>query len=899
MHPSRSFFLLCATLSISSSLLLSACGAPDDPLTPSLTPEASPSSTVEPTPIQTPTATPIQTPSATPQATATPTATPTPTPAPPLLDDQLPNAPVEILIDDAGIAHLYAQTDEDLFFAAGYQLAVDRLYQMEMLRRFAFGRLAEVLGEEALQSDLEARTFDFPRWGALDMSATEAADPERVQLLRAWVRGINRRVDEIQLGDVPLPFGFRPEDRDFLPEYWRDEDPYIVLKGAGFALDLTLSFEYAVSLIYSLYPEPMAAVELLRPAHETYSLPPEERPTSGNASRVGDARERVARERDAREREAGSKAPLPFQGLLSTFRRASGSNNWAVEGRFTSTGYPLLAGDPHLSFDFFGAPYPLHLNSADAEGSFNVIGFAYPGTPGIAIGHNERVSWTPTSAFADVMDIWALETRRDEANLGGVWKPILTREEEIVVRAEGAPVGVGRVVRQTYEEIDGYGMIVPAEVLGLPTLKPLLCQWTGFTGRPARWFMELNRVASRDELDQAIERMREMNYNFIGADAEGIALKVGVEVPRRQDVTGERTPWKTLDGSDPLSLWTEERLTFDETPSSRGGSRGWLVTANNDPYGFTGDGRIDNDPWFYGAFFDPGYRAHRAEQQLSAWVARGGITLEDMQQLQLDTHSTLADDLIPILLDAWGLAQEDPQLEVYAQNPALGQLITLLEGWDRRMDPESPEALIFQDWLHRVTDATLRDDIPTAYDFAMALQTIYVLKVAALALQGVYPDSEAVLQEGREVIVLDSAAQTAAWLEERFGAVSPPSYTYGTLKHTNFDDAFGLGMPLFTRPSPGGEDSICVSQNIAYDETASRWDSTYVSVERMISTFTAEGVPEAWVNYPVGPAADPASTDTLQANADYLAGRYSRLRFKRAEIEATLRTSEVLTRRAP
>jgi penicillin amidase len=836
---------------------------------------------------------------------------------------------VEILVDDAGISHIYAKTDEDLFYAAGYRMATERLYQMETLRRFAYGRLAEVLGEEALTRDLEARTFDFPRWGRLDYEVMQTEDPERAALLEAWVRGINRRIDEIVRGDAPLPFGYTPGAWDFVPERWEDVDPYVVLKGAGFALDLTLEFEYAVSLLYSLYPDAMNSVEVLKPAHPVYSVPADERPQADQAEarpkagqaaelrrRGGEAAE--ARRRAGEAAEAGRRAgqaagrqlsgrrieadrPAPskarlrlmfraLERLLAAFPHASGSNNWAIDGRNTTTGMPLLAGDPHLSFDFFGAPYPLHLNSADAGGTYDVAGFAYPGTPGIAIGHNAHVLWSPTSAFGDVMDIWTVEEADGRANMGGEQVPITTRTEEIIVRGEGMPAGKGEVQEMTYEEVPGYGVIVPREVLGIPTAGKLLCNWTGFAGRPARWFMELNRVSSLDELEQAVDRMKEMNYNFVGADKTGITLRVGVDVPVRADVSGDRGPWRAMDASDPLSLWPGGMLPASQLPHSRGLERGWLATANNDPFGFTGDGRIDDDPWFYGAFFDPGYRASRIEAELSRLAARGQVTLEDMQHLQMDTRSTLADDLLPLLADAHSRIDTDPALEQFRGRTDLDQVVQLLSvDWDRRMARDSAGALAFNAWMHYVTAAVLEDDIPAAYDFAMDLQTIYVMKVAALALLGAYPSGDEVLQEGRETILLEAAVSVAEWLEKRYGAVDPAAFAYQDVKVTSFDDAYGYMMELFAKPSDGGEDTICVSQNISFSERAKQWVSTYVSVERMVGTFAPDGTPEAYVNYPVGPDSDPDSVDTQNANADYLDGRYRKLLFRRDEIEPVVR----------
>ena len=388
-------------------------------------------------------------------------------------------APIEIVIDEAGVAHIYGQTDADAWYGAGYQVATDRLFQMEMLRRFAYGRLSEVLGEEGLSRDSQARIFDFPRWGQADLDATAQADPERAELISAWVAGINARIEEVRSGEAPRPFGFAAEHHDFLPEPWTEVDPYVVLKGAGFALDNTLEFEIALTFVTALYPDALEAARPLQPAYAVWGVPPEDQAGSVAARRSPAPAARQA------SRTLASEGLQPFDRSLLDFPRPRGSNNWALDGRSTATGLPMIAGDPHMGFDFFGAPYPLHVNSKDGRGTYDVAGFAFPGTPGIVLGHNDAVAWACTSAFGDVMDLWKVERVGDGIQLGGELRPLVRRTETILVRGEGDAVGEGSPAVEVYEEVEGLGVLVPTSLLPLP-IGDYLVSWTGFTGHPAR-----------------------------------------------------------------------------------------------------------------------------------------------------------------------------------------------------------------------------------------------------------------------------------------------------------------------------------------------------------------------------------------------------------------------------
>jgi penicillin amidase len=545
-----------------------------------------------------------------------------------------------------------------------------------------------------------------------------------------------------------------------------------------------------------------------------------------------------------------------------------------------------------LGFDFFGSPWPLHLNSKDAGGSFDVAGFAFPGTPGVALGHNDAVAWTATTAFADVMDVWKVTRVDDQIQVGPDLYDIESRIEDFLVRGSGQAVGEGSIESVTYEAIEGVGALLPSFVLPLP-VGDYVVRWTGMEARRASWFMELNRVGDIDAFEDAVDRMGEMNYNLVAASANEISYRVGVEIPDRGQTGGDLTPWMAMDGDVAETWWTGEMLAADQRPRARGSEQGWLVTANNDPFGFTADGRLDNDPWYYGALYAPGYRAQRITDELTRLTEAGLLTLDDMLELQQDVRSSLADDLLPLLEEAWEASQVDGALSDYAENVELEALVALFGAWDRRMERDSAGALAFHLLLHKVAAQVLEDDISLAYQMAMDLKPIFIMKLVALALQGEYPDA-GVLQNGRDVALLEASAETAAWLFDEFGAIDASAFSLSSLKVTDFDHALGYGLPLEEHATDGGEDTINVAQDILTPTDGSAWTSSHVSAERMVATFDENGVPEAWVNFPYASAADPDSKESLDAMEGYVEGMYRQLLFHAADIEADLVRTEVL-----
>ncbi len=811
----------------------------------------------------------------------------------------LPKAEVEILVDDAGIPHIYAQDDEDLFFAYGYQLASDRMLQLALFRRYAYGRLSEVLGATgpgsvgatALIDDQMARIMNFKHWGKLDAELMQREEPEHYQLTSAWVAGINHRVDEIRSGAVPAPLGFGPDYLDFMPERWADEDVYVIQKMVNFGLDLTLEFEVLLTFVGRLAPDALDKVEIFKPARPVFAVPEDERPLSANSMGGESAARWHAPASAFTARDAGDLTQLPSFAQLGRLADSSplGSNNWAVHGRHTESGMPIVAGDPHLGFNFSGITYALHLNSKDAGGTFNTTGFAFVGAPGIFAGHNDRVAYTETSAFADVMDLWAVKIEDGKANVGGTEVAVVEREEIITVR-DAEPVVI------TVIDVPGHGIILPPELVGSPLPiadggREALVGWTGFRARPARFFRELMRVQSVDEFESAVDRMVEMTYNFVAADAEAISYRVGVEVPARNAPAPGREPWHLMDGDDPRAWWPEGQfLGPEQKPHSRAESRGFIVTANNDPLGFTADGDLANDPWYYGALFPPGWRAARIDAELERLVGQGALTVEAMQALQMDVRSNLADDLVPVIAEAHAAIATDADLAEFSGRQDIEALVELLTvDWDRQMARDSAGAVVFHAFSHIVAREVIADDIsPILFQFILDKAPMYLLKIAMLALTGQYEGGDAALQEGRERLVLQALDATALFLTERFGGVDPTLYTYADMRVTDLDYAYGRPVTIGKVPTDGGEDTVNVAQSVFMDgaEIAEQWVAHWGPVERQVMSFDADGTPFSLANYALGNVADPSSPHFDDALEDWVDGRYRKLLFARSEIEA-------------
>lgn len=810
-------------------------------------------------------------------------------------------AEVEILIDDRGIPHIYAEHDSDLFYAAGYQMATDRLFQIDLMRRRAYGRGAEVLGESKVDEDKISRLFNFQRWGALDAARFKEDAPADYALFSAWTAGVNARIDEVNSGKAPLPYGFGPGEADYAPEKWANVDTFVIAKMLMFGNSNTLEYEFLASVVKRIAPDAYASIELLRPGTPTFTVPPEDRPASGGAPHPdapGPDSIAELRATAAKAAPPGSAASLErMHRALSAFQ-VLGSNNWAVDGRFTDNGKPLICNDPHQPLQSPNVMYALHLNSADKGGDFDVAGFGFAGAPGVQLGHNRNVQWAATTGFADCMDLYSVSSDGATINAGGTKAAIVVRDEEIKVKG-------GNAVLLKVSDVDGYGVLLGdalpfPEGLVVDAGRHVLINWTGFRAtNEAAAFLGMGRSTAVKEWELAVEKIEVGTFNWLGADKDGISYHLSTLIPDRGDPSAHPMPYTVVDGDDKSYFWSGKHLGPDKLPRSHADKTGFIVTANNEPFGFTADGDVHNDPWYYGAFYDPGYRGARIEARLKELTKAGSVSVKDMQSVQTDTHSGVSDQLLPLLAEVYARVPTDDALAGFRDRPELDTLVKLLTiDWDRTMQQDQAGALAFHAFAHFLATGIYEDDLLLTFGPIMEASAVTALKLTALAATDQFPGGDGVMKEGRDVLVMSALSDTAAWLSLEFGAVNPSMYSWGERHGTGFRNGFGGDLDGGWVATHGGEDTVNVSSTVFYEPGSTDVNKVFEShdgpVFRVVTRFLDDGTPEAFMNFPRGNSGDPTSPHFADTVEDWRNGVYTKYPYTRAEVDATKPTRIVL-----
>jgi penicillin amidase len=562
------------------------------------------------------------------------------------------------------------------------------------------------------------------------------------------------------------------------------------------------------------------------------------------------------------------------------------SNNWAVDGSHTANGRPLVAGDPHQPLRSPSLFWMQHMNSADAGGRFDVTGFAFAGTPGVQLGHNRHIAWTATTNYPDISDIWEVRASRSSVYVGGLEVAIEAHEETIEVAG-------GESVSVTIEEVPGYGVLLPDDLLPIPIAgagRRMLYRWVGMRAtQEAYSFLALDLAEDLEDFEAAVDGMEIGCFNFVGATADGIAYRSSPLVPDRGPGATERMHWTMLDGDDASTLWEDGAfLGPDQLPHSRGGDRGWIATANNDPFGFTADGTTSGDPFYFGVFFDPGTRAARIERRLEELAAAGAITPEDMQALQMDSHSVFADRLMPALEEAWAAVETDEALVEYRDRPELETLMGVLSEWDHELVRDSSGAVPFDIFLFFAAKLALEDDFAVIFDTILGDEPTYAMKWAVLTLLDAYDRADELLDDGRDVILLRALDAAAGLLVDRFGGVTPERYRWGDHHGSYIGSDWGERLDAGWISTDGGIGTINVSSAslLRGGEVVDRLESTSGPLYRMVAAFGDDGVPQATVTVSRGSSGDPDSPFFANTTEDWVEGNYRPMLFTRAEAQA-------------
>ena len=590
------------------------------------------------------------------------------------------HATVEVIRDEWGVPHIYAENDEDLFFAQGYVMAQDRLWQMEMWRRWHEGRLAEVFGPEALDYDRRARLMMFR--GPFDEAEWTSYHPDAHRLFSAHANGVNAFIEQNRDN---LPVEFQLTGIEPLP--WTAET--VVLRWAALAVPSVRGHainELQLAMNVARYgvdeanrraaPDPWD--DLVVPEGLDVSLITQE---VLDAARAGDndpftgnrlpPLEIVEEYRDLVD------GGVRVASVMTDPYYMEGSNNWVMSGDLTPTGVPILANDPHRRIEMPALRYFVHLNAP----GWNVIGGGEPPFLGVDAGSNEHMAWGFTFAGTDMVDVFVEEMHPQDPNLvlwRGEWEPLRVIEEEIPVKGQ-APERVtlkfSRHGPVFYEDLENRRAYAVQSVVQYPGT-------AAYKGS----FQMAQATSCEDFFERANHWLVPTHSLICGDDSGNIALQVTGLTPDRDGWNG-RLP---VPGTGEYE-WVGFR---DDLPREFNPERGYIATANNNVHPPGYEGR----PVFYHS--SRGVETSRIARLHQILGSGEKFTMEDHERIQHDVYILAAERDIPSFA---GWTSDDPDIE-WARG--------LIAEWDGQLTAASTAGAIYVRWESAADDLAMDTSVP-------------------------------------------------------------------------------------------------------------------------------------------------------------------------------------------
>jgi penicillin amidase len=540
---------------------------------------------------------------------------------------------VKVYFDNHNIPHIYAKSWPDAARVLGYLHADERLWQMDLFRRQGSGTVAEILGKDALESDIIVRQLGIRRGCEAAWNSGEVPAQLRAELI-AYAEGVNTRIADLGEKGLPAPF----QKLGYKPAPWTPVDTLVFSKYMGWDQSGTLD-----DLWFGLMVEKLGvtAAEELWPIDRPYEVPA------------------VKVQADRRKYTAACLTPVPgaAPAYAAALRRYAnvrwlgrggsfGSNNWAVDGSKTASGKPMLCNDPHLGFSLPMIWYACHI-SVNGE---NLVGVTFPGGPGMVIGHNDDLGWGFTNLQADAVDMFVETINPADAmqyRHRGEWKKINRITEQVAVRGESPhTLNIDSTV---------HGPIISREG------KTIALQWTGLG--PTKDFVAIWRISRGKNLKQFLNALDDLTVpamNVIYADRAGnIALHPCGSLPIRLRGQG-RIP---MDGASGDNDWTG-MIPRNELPLAVNPPDHFVASANARPTPL-------DYPHYLGWMWDCNYRIRRINDMLNAAKK---LTVETMKPIQCDAYDKAAERFVPILL------QEIKKADL--KDPLAKRAIQELEKWD-------------------------------------------------------------------------------------------------------------------------------------------------------------------------------------------------------------------------
>lgn len=722
--------------------------------------------------------------------------------------------PVRILFDERDVPHIYAQSVEDAVYAQGYLHASNRLFAMDITARAAAGRLSELLGKRTLALDLKARERGFELTSIEKAKSWETFEGNKA-IIEAYINGVNAYIHSLDYADWPIEYKILSNG----PVVWTSTHSALVFTSMAIALCLGES-----DLDYSKAKGKLSAEDFnfLYGGHN-----PKESPVIP-IEKVWDFKNVFTSKPSVGIIEKGS----THHTADDLHQDLNGSNNWAVSGQKTASGFPILANDPHLSLTLPNIWYEIEIHTSE----ISVHGVSLPGLPYVVLGFTDSIAWGSTNSGQDVLDWYSItwkDSLRHQYLLDGKYENATLRTEEIKIR--GAKPLIDTVRYTKWGPVTDQG-----------DHKDMAMKWIGNQRSNANdlaYLQKINKSKNLIDYRNAVESFQYPAQNKVFASTSGdIAISVAGVMPIRPAGLG----LFVTSGDSSKNDW-QGYIPFSEAPFIVNPKRGFVSSANQSPADTT-------YPYpLLGSRYFEDYRGREVNMNLDTL---NHITVKDMEALQQNNYNLLAAEILPLMLDALrnGNCLNDEETK-FADR---------LSGWNYQQHRDSLTPVYYELWLEAFEKLT--------FDELDSLGVMYpedwkFVELVRNADQHRFFDIISTPQ--KKETLNDIACISFTTMARNYNALDQPrkknwgAYKASEIPHLARFAPFGTGFI----PTSGGRHII----NAMNKSHGPSW--------RMIVELSTP--PKAFVNYPGGQSGNPASLHYRDFLEHYFDGKYYEVTMKK------------------
>jgi penicillin amidase len=686
-------------------------------------------------------------------------------------------SPVKVYFDDFGVPQLIAQNEEDAYFTMGFIHARDRLWQMDLNRRVAEGRLSEIFGSSTVDFDKLFKTIGI---GRFSYSWYNSIEPKSKEILTNYTAGVNRFI-EMHYDNLPVEF----DALNYKPEPWKPENSLMLARMMAWDLNIAWYTDYIIGeLVNKVGLEKTA--EIFPDSNITIFKKPEplEEDSTSESNRKGIS--------EIDNYRISASLGKDFITTFSDYRKFMnlsgshiGSNSWVVSSSHSSSGKPILANDPHLALQAPSRWYELYVKG----GGLDVRGMTVPGVPGVVIGNNNHCAWGLSNLMNDDNDyiilnkdssdnskyIYNNQSLKPDSLIEKIYVKDSLEIDYVIWNTKSGPVVSDLNIR-------GFADLEPVEKK-IYNDKLLSFKWTGYElSDEVYCFYKINTSKNWEEFRAALKDFGVPAQNFIYADTAGnIGYQAAGKIPLRKAASINDYIYPNSPGLE----WTGF-VEFENLPSVYNPPEGYIVTANTDPYSWL---KSDKEKYYISYLWEPASRFSRIKDFLTS---RSVFDTDDFRLLQNNFESPYAKNINRHLVNSY----KDQSIS----DDNIRWCVERFTNWNGEMNSNESIGTIYNTFLVYLLKNIYEDELgANVFNDFLTIQNIPYRSLELILQEGSAQEENSwfnnvntVQKESKDQIIRQSLEQAIEFLKTKFTNQDINTWNWGELHKVKFRHPLGM-----------------------------------------------------------------------------------------------------------